>query len=178
MERLETERLILREWSDADAEDLYTYASGDKVGPMAGWKPHENIEESMQIIDMFRKNDDTWAIEWKENHAVIGSVGLHRTKRHGISYDVELGYVLSEEYWGRQIAAEAAKAAVAYAFEKMDVARLAVAHFSDNMQSKRVIEKLGFRFLRYIPEGYTSYDGKKHGDNIYIMGKEDYEQFR
>lgn len=83
MERLETERLILREWCKEDAVDMYTYASGDKVGPMAGWKPHENVEESVQIINMFQESDDTWAIEWKDNHAVIGSVGLHRTRKPG-----------------------------------------------------------------------------------------------
>lgn len=177
MERLETERLILREWCKEDAVDMYTYASGDKVGPMAGWKPHENVEESVQIINMFQESDDTWAIEWKDSHAVIGSVGLHRTRKPGISYDVELGYVLSEKYWGRQIAVEAAQAAIAYAFEKMNITRLAVSHFPDNIQSRRVIEKLGFRFLKYIEDGFTRYDGKQ-GDNVYIMEKEDYERLR
>ena len=46
MKRMETERLILRPWELSDAEDLYAYASTPKVGPMAGWKPHESVEES------------------------------------------------------------------------------------------------------------------------------------
>ena len=43
MEQIQTKRLILRSWTESDAEDLYRYASSDKVGPMAGWKPHVNI---------------------------------------------------------------------------------------------------------------------------------------
>ena len=43
---LKTERLILRPWQETDLDDLYAYASVDGVGQMAGWKPHENREES------------------------------------------------------------------------------------------------------------------------------------
>lgn len=53
MKTLHTDRLTLREWRESDAEDLFAYASGNKVGPMAGWKPHESVRESLQIIRMF-----------------------------------------------------------------------------------------------------------------------------
>ena len=43
MKKLETRRLILREWRETDADDLYAYAKSDKVGPMCGWKPHKDI---------------------------------------------------------------------------------------------------------------------------------------
>ncbi|WMC93259.1 GNAT family N-acetyltransferase [Kineothrix sp. MB12-C1] len=176
MERLETKRMILREWSLLDAADMYSYASGSKVGPMAGWKPHESVEESETIIRMFQDNNDVWAIEWKDNNKVIGSVGLHRTARRGIPYDLELGYVLSEEYWGQQIILEAARAAITYAFENLKINRLMISHSSTNLQSKRVIEKLGFRFLLDVPEGFTQYDGGKLGSSVYIMEKEDYAE--
>ena len=47
---LETERLILRSWEDSDAENLYEYARDPDVGPIAGWPPHQNIEESRDVI--------------------------------------------------------------------------------------------------------------------------------
>ena len=47
---LETERLILRRWEESDAEDLYKYASDLAVGPIAGWPPHQSINESRNII--------------------------------------------------------------------------------------------------------------------------------
>ena len=48
---LETERLILRRWKDSDAEDLYQYAKDPDVGPIAGWPPHQSIDESRYIIE-------------------------------------------------------------------------------------------------------------------------------
>ena len=43
---LTTERLVLRPWQEEDAESLYRYACNGQVGPAAGWKPHESVEES------------------------------------------------------------------------------------------------------------------------------------
>ena len=48
--RLETDRLILRSWYDGDAEELYKYAQDPQVGPVAGWPPHQSVEESLEII--------------------------------------------------------------------------------------------------------------------------------
>ena len=43
---LNSERLILRNWQESDSSDLYEYAKSELVGPNAGWKPHQNEEES------------------------------------------------------------------------------------------------------------------------------------
>ena len=174
MKVLETERMILRPWRLEDAKDLYEYASTSKVGPMAGWKPHKDLEESKEIIQMFMEEDETWAIELKENQKVIGSVGLHKPHRADITYDLELGYVLSEDYWGKGLMPEAAKRAIEFAFEDLNIQTLLVAHFDFNTQSKRVIEKLGFTYLKHIPEGYHRYDGEVFGDEVYLMTKEEH----
>ena len=47
---LSTERLLLRPWRETDAESLYKYAKNPEVGPVAGWPPHKNIEESRDAI--------------------------------------------------------------------------------------------------------------------------------
>lgn len=44
MQRIETERLILRKWTQNDAESIFAYAKNPNVGPIAGWPPHKNIE--------------------------------------------------------------------------------------------------------------------------------------
>ena len=49
---LETERLILRPWEEADAEACYRYAKDPRVGPMAGWPVHTSVENSRQIIPL------------------------------------------------------------------------------------------------------------------------------
>lgn len=176
MKRLETERLILRPWSMEDADDMYAYACTAKVGPMAGWKPHESLDESKKILAMFIEEDDSWAIELKETHHVIGSVGLHDTKRAGLIYDREIGYVISEDYWGRGIVVEAVRAVMAHAFDELQMEELMVAHFCFNKQSKRVIEKLGFEHRKHLAEACVRYDGVVLDDEIYTMTREQYHK--
>lgn len=50
---LETNRLLLRSWQEGDLNDFYQYASVEGVGEMAGWKHHESIEDSRQILQSF-----------------------------------------------------------------------------------------------------------------------------
>lgn len=171
MEQLETNRLILREWNMNDAEDLYEYAKSEKVGPMAGWKPHANIEETQTIIKMFIKENDTWAICNKENAKVIGSIGLHRSCNE---HERSLGYVLSEDFWGKGLAYEAAKCVMEYAFRNFKIDTISVVHFSFNNQSKRVIEKLGFHYIETKEKATKIFDGTEYDDVCYAITKEEF----
>lgn len=67
MRTLETENLLLKMYSRDDAEDLYKYAKNPNVGPVAGWKPHENTEESLEIIEKMFIPTEAWAIREKGN---------------------------------------------------------------------------------------------------------------
>lgn len=60
MKRLETPQLILRDWVEEDAEDLYRYAKDPEAGPAAGWEPHENMEESREVAKMFIREGEVW----------------------------------------------------------------------------------------------------------------------
>lgn len=62
---LQTKRLTLRPWKQTDLDDFYAYASVDGVGQMAGWKPHDNKEESQTILNMFLEEKKTWNIREK-----------------------------------------------------------------------------------------------------------------
>lgn len=179
MKQIRTERLILREWTENDAKDLYRYASSAKVGPMAGWKPHEDIEESREIIQLFMRENNVWAIEEKQSGRVIGSIGLHNSSPKGdVKYDRELGYVLSEDKWGQGLIPEAARAIITHAFETMKIARLAVSHFPLNIQSKRVIEKLGFRYLKHVEKSWKQFDGTVLDEEVYLMTAGDFESLK
>lgn len=50
---MKTKRLVLRKWTEADAESLYEYAKDSEVGPIAGWPPHKSVEESLDVIEMY-----------------------------------------------------------------------------------------------------------------------------
>ena len=169
MRTLETKRLILRAWRLEDAEAMFSYARGEKVGPRAGWKPHENVAESESIIRMFIEEDETWALVLREEGRPIGSVGLHKTREENVR---ELGYVLSEKYWGRGIMPEAAEAVLRFAFEELGLSKVTVGHFPFNMQSKRVIEKLGFSYTGYFEKAFERFDGVKMDECRYAMTKE------
>ena len=54
---LETERLFFRRWEDDDAEILFEEASNPEVGPPAGWQPHKNVEESLDITVTYTLSD-------------------------------------------------------------------------------------------------------------------------
>lgn len=73
---LYTDRLILRPWRVTDLDDFYEYASVDGVGQMAGWKPHEDKNESRKILDSFIEHKKTFALEYQGK--VIGSLGIEK----------------------------------------------------------------------------------------------------
>ena len=102
---------------------------------------------------MFQNGKNEFALELKENHKVIGSLGLEKynpqldEKFYAENKGREIGYVISKEYWGQGLAAEATKRVIQYCFEEQEYDFLACEHFVSNLQSQRVIEKCVFRFL-------------------------------
>ena len=152
--RIETERLILRPWKESDLEDFYEYARVDGVGQMAGWLPHKDLEESRRILKMFIRDRKTLALELKENGKVIGSIGLEDRE---YKLDIpegrigrEIGYVLSRDYWGRGLMPEAVQAVIGYCFRQLEFDWLTCGHFVRNPQSRRVVEKCGFRYIQDV----------------------------
>ncbi len=152
--RIETPRLILRPWKREDLADFYAYASAPGVGEMAGWPHHESVKTSEQILEMFIRENKVLALELKENHRVIGSLGLEPIGELDASFDSlqgrEIGYVLSKEYWGRGLMPEAVQAVISYCFHVLHYDFLTCGHFAGNDQSRRVIEKCGFHYLKDI----------------------------
>ncbi len=153
---IETERLILRPFKQADLDDFYEYASVDGVGEMAGWRHHENKEKSQSILDLFINEDKTFAIVLKENNKVIGSLGV---EEYGMEQALseffdyqgrEIGYVLSKDYWGKGLMPEAVKAVIDYLFNDINLDFLTCGYYEFNVQSKRVQEKCGFKPYRKL----------------------------
>jgi len=171
---LETERLILRMWSKKDAADLYEYAKNPNVGPNAGWKPHESIMESRQIIKSIFWENMCWAMVDKETGKAIGSIGLEKDKFRPDVKSKELGYSLSEEYWGRGLMTEAAKRMIKYAFEDLKLDVLMIRTGDANLRSQRVIEKCGFEYEGTLRRTYRIYDGTIREVRCYSMLKEEH----
>lgn len=76
----ETSRLTLRPWKtddEAEASELFRYASNPAVGEMCSWAPHKSAEESARIIRDILDNPHTFAIVLKETGKPIGSIDFH-----------------------------------------------------------------------------------------------------
>ncbi len=148
--RIETDRLLLRSWQEGDLGDFHEYASVPGVGEMAGWVHHQDRDVTKAILSMFIRERKTFALVLKENGKVVGSLGLEEPDPdpHGAELQGrEVGYVLSKEYWGRGLMHEAVNAVIKYCFEILHYDYVTCEHFERNSQSRRVIEKSGFRYL-------------------------------
>lgn len=167
---LRTERLILRPWRWDDLDDFYAYASVDGVGQAAGWRPHETIEESRQILGHFIEQKKTFAIEY--GGKVIGSLGIEeydeaQFPEFAVQRGREIGYVLAKDFWGHGLMPEAVQAVVRYLFETVSLDFILVGHFENNRRSARVIEKCGFRYLKTTP--YATQLGTTESARNYIL---------
>lgn len=173
---LETERLIIRKWKDSDLEDLYEYSKDELVGPSAGWKVHENIEETKRVLDDFIKDENVFAIELKSEMKVIGGIGLHKISAKGSLFlrEKNIGYVLNPRYWGCGIAPEAVDKILEYGFLNLDIDIFWCGHFDFNERSKRVIEKSGFRYKFSQEEVIKQLGDMKVLTHYYMISKYEY----
>jgi len=146
---LETKRLVLRSWEDGDAEDLYEYAKNPDVGPIAGWPAHQSPEESRGVIKNVLNGREAYAVCLKTDGKAIGAIELKLKGHTDLTErddECELGYWLGKPFWGQGIMPEAAKEMLRHAFEDLGMTKVWVGYYEGNAKSKRVQEKLGFRY--------------------------------
>lgn len=172
---LQSERLLLRPFEEGDLFDLYAYAKNPHVGPAAGWQPHASLGESRAILDMFiQTQGEVWAITERKSGRVIGSIGLHPDEDRKFDDVRMLGYVLSEDCWGKGYMTEAASRLLRFAFEEKKLSLVTVYHFPGNERSRRVIEKLGFYPEGRLQHKQQLYDGSFQDCMFYSLKQEDY----
>jgi RimJ/RimL family protein N-acetyltransferase len=146
---LQTKRLILRRWEDSDAESLFTYAKDPEVGPIAGWPPHQSVEESLAMIRNVLNGREAYALCLKSDHKAIGAIELKlngHTDMTARDDEYELGYWLGKPFWGLGLMPEAVSEILRHAFEDIGMTKVWVGYYEGNTKSKRVLEKCGFRY--------------------------------
>lgn len=172
MKKLETERLILRTLNLDDLDDFFSYCIKPNIGPNAGWRPHETKTESLAILQMMIKENEVWGIELKENHHLIGTIGLHvRNFENAIANQKEIGYVLDDTYWHQGLMTEAVRKVIAYAFEVEELTKVLCGHATSNLRSKHVIERTGFTYTH--TEHRNHFDGTQIEVMMYEIQKEE-----
>ena len=178
---LETKRLILRPWTESDAENLFKYAQDPDVGPIAGWPPHQSPEESLNVIKHVFTGAECYAICEKGSEEVIGAIELKLNGHTDMTEqddECELGYWLGKPFWGRGYMPEAAKELLRRGFEELGMTTIWCGYYDGNDKSKRVQEKVGFVYHHTCDEvpvplldevriGHTNYMTKEHWSKIY-----------
>ncbi len=175
---LESKSLILRPFEAKDLKDFNEYAKVPGVGEMAGWVHHQSMEESKAILDMFIDGRKTFAITDKASRKVIGSLGIEEYDEAlaGEKYDHlkcrEIGYVLGKDYWGKAYMPQAADRLLQYCFEELRLDAVFCGYFKQNTRSKRVGEKLGFRYL--CEHSYTTRYGTVEDSVLTVLHREEW----
>ena len=178
-QKLETERLILRPWEEADAESLYEYARDERVGPAAGWPVHTSIENSRQIIRDVLSADETYAVCLKDDNRAIGSIGLMFGTDSNLDlpeHEAEIGYWIGVPFWGRGLIPEAVRALIRYGFLEKGVQTLWCGYFDGNEKSRRVQEKCGFTYHHANRDLFWPLMGKTYTEHITRLTRAEWEQ--
>lgn len=159
---IEAGRLILRRWREADAEDLYRYASDERVSELALWPRHTSLDMSREVIrQIFMPEKDTFAMMLRSTGEVIGCIGLvpEGNEHHGVRMgEREVGYWIGHSHWNKGLTTEALKAFIqVYCSQRLGLRSLLLTTDVRNKGSQRVAEKCGFRlFDRYELDGIDS----------------------
>lgn len=145
---LETERLYLRPWKDADVEPFEALNADPRVCefyPTEGFTRAESLAMIARIRDeMAQYGFGLWAVEVKESGAFIGYTGLkHLRAHHPLAPAVEVGWRLAHSAWGQGYASEAAREALRYGFDELVLPEIVSFTTPVNRRSLAVMQRIG-----------------------------------
>jgi len=142
---IETERLVLRSFTLADAPDVQRLAGDRDIASTTLNIPHP-YEDGMaeQWIgkhqEKYEEGELVFAIVLRSDQSLIGAIGLNVNQQHD---NAELGYWIGKPYWNQGYCTEAAEAVVRYGFEVLGLNRIHASHLKRNPASGRVMQKIG-----------------------------------
>ena len=175
---LETLRLVIRQFKVTDAKDLYEYCSDDDVTKYLPFDTYKSIDDAYKRIDFVTKNYTelnnpiNWAIEYKKEGKVIGSIDY-------VSWDItnksgRIGYLLNQKYWNKGIMTEALSEVIKFGFEKMNLNRIEIRCDERNVGSYKVMEKNNLKYEGTLRQKlYTK--GEFVNIKYYSILKDEYE---
>ncbi len=150
--KIQTNRLILREWSARDLSSLVRNINNLEISKWLAVVPHPyTTKDGRRFIDKKLKEkrkkgkerqDYTLAIQLKDKSRIMGGIGIHKIDySSGVG---TLGYWLSQEYWRNGYMSEALEAIVNFGFNDLGLRRLEAGVFKGNPSSGVLLKKYGF----------------------------------
>lgn len=178
MSELTTKRLLLRQMTMRDAQDMFEYSRDPEVARHVLWDAHTSIGESRSYIrSIIRKykmgEPASWGIEHTSSGKLIGTIGYmwHQSEHHS----AEVGYSLSRAYWNQGLMTEALRAVIEHTFSDTRINRLEAQHETGNPASGAVMRKAGMRFEGTL-RGRLYNKGRYVDVNLYAILRSDYAQ--
>jgi [ribosomal protein S5]-alanine N-acetyltransferase len=166
-----TERLLLRQITGGDANEILFLRSSEKVMQYLDRDPLKTKEEAVQLIEKITSNLNsndgiTWGIALQTDPALIGTIGFWKTDKE--NHRAEIGYMLSPAHQRKGIVQEAMTAALEYAFNTMLLHSIEANVNKDNVASIKLLEKNNFVREAYFRENYY-YNGQFLDSVIYSL---------
>ena len=149
----ETDRLFLRKLCFGDLDDVHEFCSNPNVAAPMTWETNKTKETTLQFLEDVINgyvNGETgeWGILLKETKKVIGVAAIiDWSNKHK---SMEIGYFLSEQYWGKGIITEALEKIIEYGFTELSANRIEGRCDTDNIGSQKVMKKLGMMKGHYV----------------------------
>lgn len=150
---LETKRLVLRQFTVADAEHIFALDNDPAVMRyLNGGEPTPRAVVEQTILPTFMEYDQNvpgfgvWAVDEKSTGDFLGWVSMRPSDE--MVGEVILGYRFRKATWGKGFATEAVRALIDKGFTELGVQRVVATTYQDNVASQRVMEKLGMRLVR------------------------------
>ena len=145
----------LRELTEDDVPAWFERASDPASAALSGDPIPESLDAGQRWLRRHRKHfrEQTgirWAIVPKGSATSVGSIGLSIIRTE--DRIAELGIVIGRAHWGKGIGTSAARLVVGYAFERLGLSVIQAELLRSNEASRRVLEKLGFNFVRDLSD--------------------------
>ena len=147
--KIETNRLVLREFKADDWSDFFSYQQSPEYLELYPWDRRRE-EDSIEFVNLFIEWQKTaprrkfqLVVTLKGDEKAIGSCGIRL--KDGTDLDADLGYEIAPPHWGNGLATEAVRAMVRFGFENLHLHRLSSWCTAQNVRSIRVLEKLGMK---------------------------------
>ena len=150
---LETERLILREYTEDDAPEFFELNSDPEVMRYVPDKAMESVAQAREILlnhpiaDYAKYGFGRWACELKSSGEHVGFCGLKFLPELD---EVDLGFRFIPSQWGNGLATESSQAVVRYGFAQLRLNQIIGLAYPDNHASIRVLEKAGMNFADVV----------------------------
>lgn len=158
---IETPRLHLRPWCEADATALFKLARDPRIGMLCGWKPFERIDDAREALSTVLAAPDSYAVTLASTGELVGSIALRIDTDSPEAAVADIGYWIGAPYWGNGYATEAGNAIIERARE-LGVSTIVLKYFDGNSASRRVSEKLGFAWRSREEDVEYPLIGKRH----------------